>query len=612
MAGGASSFAPDPGYGALINKLANPPNPLTTLGTTVNALTAAKQFQANQAAANAYQQSVDPNTGQFDQNRFNALLSQGPGSWNMGAQMEQSGRGFQAQGLGAQADVTAKLQQLDVQQAYMAPLLQKANLASQGKGPPVTQADVQAALANMPPGIISQQRQADLNQRVAEMGPNSDYNGMVLGGAYATTAGRDMLKLQQPQYGGIATGGGYQVTQANPYAAGGTVTPPPGTTVPMTLTPENRANLSQWLAEPYNWTDQNGKPQQGTKADYYKSKNINPYTIFGNNTVPPAGTDPARLVAPQGPPPAATPGQPAAAPPAEPTGRPPPPAPGPTGTPAVTPPAPMTPGAPPVPTAALPAAIVDQGQKDYIAAQAINRTLPERLAPLHNAMGLLRVNPDLQTGPGQQQWNEAVTGAAAALNLPVTKTTSDYQELTKYLAQNIRAQGSIAGQTDLGRLETEASNPNPTTQSRAALQLLIAKSIGAERLRAAGYEYFNQQQGGAAQAAVNSGRYNIETTDWQKRQDPAAYAVDEMEPQAVRDYYNGLSGTYDAKTGTVTGAKKQFIDSLRDAKAIYRIEPNQPAAPPGTPTPTPTPTPPAAGGYTSPGGMYGGTQPSGP
>src|SRR5215469_16217431 len=71
--------------GALVNRLMNPPNMADQFAKGLDTLNAWKQFQANQAAADAYRQSVDPTTGAFDQGKFNALTSQGPGSWNFGA-----------------------------------------------------------------------------------------------------------------------------------------------------------------------------------------------------------------------------------------------------------------------------------------------------------------------------------------------------------------------------------------------------------------------------------------------------------------------------------------------------------------------------------------------
>src|SRR5215469_11126166 len=89
----------DPGTGAFINQLMNPPNPFATAGQSAQGLNALMQLRADRAAADAYQQSIDPQTGQFDPGKFQSLLAQGgPGAtFHLGATMEQAGRGNQAQ-----------------------------------------------------------------------------------------------------------------------------------------------------------------------------------------------------------------------------------------------------------------------------------------------------------------------------------------------------------------------------------------------------------------------------------------------------------------------------------------------------------------------------------
>ena len=64
-------------------------------------LNALRDYQAKQATAQIYQQSIDPSTGQIDQGKFNALLAANPrAAWNAGAAMQQQG---QAQGAQANA-----------------------------------------------------------------------------------------------------------------------------------------------------------------------------------------------------------------------------------------------------------------------------------------------------------------------------------------------------------------------------------------------------------------------------------------------------------------------------------------------------------------------------
>ena len=123
MAGGASSFAPDPGTNALIQRLANPPNPLVTLGQDVQAISAAKELQARNAMAGIYQQAIDPTTGELDQGKLNALIGANPAAaWMAGQNMQQAGQAVSAQGVGTQQNVKAKLDQLGALGQMMYPL----------------------------------------------------------------------------------------------------------------------------------------------------------------------------------------------------------------------------------------------------------------------------------------------------------------------------------------------------------------------------------------------------------------------------------------------------------------------------------------------------------
>src|SRR5215475_10803772 len=91
--------------GALVNRLMNPPDMGAQFAKGLDTLNAWKQFQANQAAADAYKQSIDPTTGAFDQGKFNALVSQSPGAWNMGETMRSAGTGYGAQSQATTANV---------------------------------------------------------------------------------------------------------------------------------------------------------------------------------------------------------------------------------------------------------------------------------------------------------------------------------------------------------------------------------------------------------------------------------------------------------------------------------------------------------------------------
>ena len=223
--------APDPGYGVLFNKLANPPNPFEQLGQAANALSAAKQFQADRAVADAYKASVDPTTGAFDQGKFNALASQGPGSWKFGDTMRSAGTGFGAEGQGTTANVQATVAQLGATSQFMYPLLQKAT----SPGGVVSGQEAQAALDQAHGlGLVNDQVYQRVSQQIAQIPPGGNANSIVIG---ASMGNDTALKALQPEYQGA---GGY-IFQRNPMAYGGA--PAAGPVVTTTMTPDTAGQM---------------------------------------------------------------------------------------------------------------------------------------------------------------------------------------------------------------------------------------------------------------------------------------------------------------------------------------------------------------------------------
>ncbi|HEY2538228.1 MAG TPA: hypothetical protein VGI28_01820 [Stellaceae bacterium] len=548
----------DPGTGALINQLANPPDPMARVQTMYNALTAQKNFQAQQAAANAYQQSVDPQTGAFDMNKFNALTSQGPGAWNFGETMKSSGGGLAAQGQGTQQDLSAKQQQMSALAGYMTPLIADVN---SGKG--VTAAQVQAALASVPEGLVTPQMRQNVEKQLSAMQPGDDASNLVRGAYFATMNGAQQVQTLTGNVQPLQTGPQIVPTQLAPFGQKPTAAP-----LTMALTPQNQVEIGKWLQEPYEWDDRQGTHQKGTKADYYTSMGI-PLPSFTNSTVP----------APGSPPPAAAPT--AAAPGA----------PGPlssvtTGREPVKPAGPAAPAAPAPPpsTSALPPEQIKAGRDAYAADQALQATLGSRVGPLSSALSVLRAHPDMQT-VGQDELNQ-LTQVAHAFGFPVGDLTqaNAYQELSKNLEQYLRALPG-ANRSDLAQSQAGAASPH-IGQGRGAMTDLLAKAVGYERMRAAGVDYFNSQYGDAATAANNSAQYKNKTTNWLASQDPVAYSADQMTPQQYQSYVKGLSAS----------DKQKFVNSRKEALKLYptlklpgSTAPAQPAATaapaPNAPTP---------------------------
>jgi hypothetical protein len=226
--------------GNYINQLMNPPDPNARFNSALQGLDAYKQFQANQAAASAYQQSVDPTTGEFDQGKFNALASQAPGgAWKFGAQMQQAGLGLQAQGAGTQAWVTAQRDQLGLLNGYLTPLLQKAN-----SGAAVSPDEVRSVLNNAI-GITPQMKAA-AEAKLASLQPGQSVNDLLRGFQFATQSGESQASRLYPTVG-------------------------------------QNVDISKWLTEQTQWPDPNDptKIHYGTNGDRLRELGIDPTKLLG-------------------------------------------------------------------------------------------------------------------------------------------------------------------------------------------------------------------------------------------------------------------------------------------------------------------------------------------
>lgn len=229
MSGGIVGVgAPDPGTAQLINRLANPPNPLEQVGQSMNALTALKEYQAQNALTGIYQQSIDPVTGQVDLGEFNMLARQNPAAlWKFGQTMQSAGTGVGNEGQGTTAQLNAKLDQLGAQAAYMTPLITKAQAGT------VTADDVRSVLKDIPPGVIPPTTLANINQQLAD---GADPNNVVRGAFFANQHGRDILNSALGPIATVNQGPQTSFVRQPPFAQGGTAPP-----LPMGLTPDQAA-----------------------------------------------------------------------------------------------------------------------------------------------------------------------------------------------------------------------------------------------------------------------------------------------------------------------------------------------------------------------------------
>src|SRR5215472_18170331 len=114
--------------------------------TGINAL---RDLQAKNSLQGAYQQSIDPTTGAFDQGRFNALVANSPAGWMAGQAMQQSGQAMTAQGQGAQEQFNAQRQRLVALSGLATPMMLRAE-----NGGAVSMDDLS--------GLVDQARKANL------------------------------------------------------------------------------------------------------------------------------------------------------------------------------------------------------------------------------------------------------------------------------------------------------------------------------------------------------------------------------------------------------------------------------------------------------------------
>lgn len=207
---------------------------------------------------------------------------------------------------------------------------------------------------------------------------------------------------------------------------------------------------------------------------------------------------------------------------------------------------------------------LEAGAKQHAADVGNLAALPQRIQPLMSALNVLKANPDLTTGAGQDQWNTWM-GALKGMGLPLpdalgASKTPAWQELAKYLMQNTRSMPG-ANQSDMSRLQAEVSSPN-IDQQRSAIMELAARQIGLERFQSAGLKYFDSQFSDPTAAASHSGTYRLTTAPWLSKLDPTAFAADLMDPKATQQYYQSLSPQQQAR----------YRESLVAAKQLFGLQ----------------------------------------
>src|SRR6185312_4341927 len=167
---------------------------------------------------------------------------------------------------------------------------------------------------------------------------------------------------------------------------------------------------------------------------------------------------------------------------------------------------------------------------------------------------MIELLPKTQTGLGAETTtNLAKVAQTFGINLPGTATQADYySQLEKYANVLARSSGA-APNSDAQLLAAMSSNPN-VTMNNAAAQDVAKTMLALQRMQHAAVTTAQQQ--GMDNSPQN---YSTFASQWGAAQDPRAYGVDLMTPEAKQALLSDLESD---KTGT---AKAKFVNSLKTA-----------------------------------------------
>lgn len=542
MSGGIVGVAtPDPGTNALIQRLANPPNPLTQAGESINALANIKEFAAQNALTGIYQQSIDPTTGQVDLGKFNALASQNPAAlWKFGQTMQSAGTGVGNEGQGTTAQLNARLDQLGAQAAYMTPLIAKAQART------VTADDVRSVLKDMPPGLVSPTMIANINQQL-DSGANP--NNVVWGAMFANEHGRATLSTTLGP--GATVNQGQQVTFTRPFsptAPGGVSSAP----LPLSLTPGEVTQTNLALLQPKeSWRMPDGSWHSGSVGMWMKDFDLDPSKVYYDPKAGTVSAPGAPTLTVGAPPPAAAPAPGGA----EPTGRPPPPAPAPAATPAPQPAA----GGPTTQGGGKPSIspkVAAAGEDAYNDANADMPHSRDRVTAAQLAIEHLKGATTGGTGTEALQAINNFLGtypteylAKVIPGYDPSKAASDYQEATKYMQQLTNAAFPGGASTNDKLAAAAQATPNPHMQNRAANEVLQT-GIAGELMKQHVVTAFNN-------SGLPPAQYQQFASQYARTHDPRAFMFPTMTPEQ-REYLQKTMPKGSA-------AAKMFNDTLHEA-----------------------------------------------
>lgn len=179
-------------------------------------------------------------------------------------------------------------------------------------------------------------------------------------------------------------------------------------------------------------------------------------------------------------------------------------------------------------------ALYDASSAQYAADRQADAGYASDIVPLQKLLQLL---PQTMTGPGAETVsNLAKVAQTFGINLPGTATQAQYyDELNKYATRLAKDSGA-APNSDAQLLASISSNPN-VTMNNAAAQDVTKVMLALRRMQHAGVV--------AAQNAGMDGQsqnYSTFKSQWGAQQDPRAYAVDLMSPEAKAALRKELAG----------------------------------------------------------------------
>jgi hypothetical protein len=431
------------------------------------------QLGANQAISQAYSQSVNPD-GSVDFNKLQSLAAQnGAGAYLpqfMGQIANQ--RNSQLQYDTGKLDLALKQQQNVrgmIGSLALDPELGKSDISSKIVG------QISDAVQN---GLLPRERGIQEIQGIP-VDPRAQ-SAWIQNHLINSLSGEAKLQALMPQNVSVNTGSGTVLLNRNPLTGQSSV----GATVQNALSPAE-------LAAPKTIIGPNGEQRQITTAEWLQMQG-------GGATGASPGGYTGRYTA----------GQPQ--------------------------------GAPGVQTALSPgqqAALTAQGATSNTAAQTLHDAAadaPMRLNLLENARDALTAGVDangnpVSTGPGSDWRNTAKSfvnslAPGVAKSIGWTGDVQSYDEFKKILTNYASSvSGSLGTGTDARLNAAVTGNANPNISSLAN-QDILAKTIAAEKMRAA-QDYAFQNSG------LTTDKFNQFQSQWNKAVDPQAFVYESMNPQ---------------------------------------------------------------------------------